>query len=404
MPSRQRANLHLLVAAGTISALGDGMTIVAAPLLAARLSTDPRLVSLVRVAAMLPWLTLGLSAGVIADRLARRRLMVTADLARVAVLLILAAVAGHDRSRIWPLYVLMFCAGAAQTIFDSAAQAFVADLVAEHDLEHANGLLLSGQSLAKSFLGPALGALLFAWSPAGPFLLDALSFAASASVLSMILYRRAPKSSPPPRPGLGADIARGLRYIAERPVLRIFAVLTCVLSFASGLSTGVVVLFTLDVLHMSAAGFGLLIGCESSGLLLGSLLVHRVRYRIGRGAALRMSLGWLAISPLLFGLNDVGWVALIICTLDGLNLALWTVLSTSLRLRIIPSELRGRTAAVYRLSSQGASLVGSLIGGWVAYAVSLRAPVLIGGGAACIVAALTMRRLVRLAGEPVPTA
>src|SRR5262249_39331987 len=130
-----------------------------------------------------PWLVFGLVSGAIADRVRRRQLMIAADCIRAVTVLVLALLAGHELTGLWPLYALVFVLGSAQTLFDSAVLAFIPEHVQDDRLERANGLLFAGQAVGMTFVGPPLGALLFTWSPAAPFAVDAASFVASAALL-----------------------------------------------------------------------------------------------------------------------------------------------------------------------------------------------------------------------------
>jgi hypothetical protein len=135
------ADFWRLWSAATISGAGDGVRVVALPLLAAGLTRDPRAVSLVAVAAGLPWLLSALPAGALVDRWDRKRVLWSVDFARAAVMagLVVGVALGH--ASIPLLLVVAFLLGSAQTLFDSAAQAALPVVVPRPDLERANGRL-----------------------------------------------------------------------------------------------------------------------------------------------------------------------------------------------------------------------------------------------------------------------
>ncbi|HRE03543.1 MAG TPA: MFS transporter, partial [Ilumatobacteraceae bacterium] len=166
--------------ASTVSNLGDGMFLVAMPLLAARTTDDAFAVALVTAANTLPWLLLSLHAGAIVDRHDRRRLLVIGDSFRGALLVLLTVIVAFDVMQIWMLWLLAFCLGIAEVVFDNAAQAILPALVEPDQLEKANGRRYSAELLANVFLGTPLGGALFAVAVWLPFGVDAVGYLAAA--------------------------------------------------------------------------------------------------------------------------------------------------------------------------------------------------------------------------------
>jgi MFS family permease len=393
---QQRRQFAAFWAAATVSAIGDGMTIVAIPLLAASVTDDPRAVAGIRIAALLPWLTLGLAAGVIADRVSRRRLAAYVNAVRVAMLAVVAVVAAQDLTTLLPVYLLVLLLGIAQTLFDSAAQALLPEIVPPERLERANGRLAAGQAIGLTFIGPPLGGLLFAWQPAAPFAIDAVSFAvAGALILVMRTGYGAshPSTSDRSVARFVGDIGRGLRYVWDRTLLRTMLIISAVSNFASGMANGVMVLFAAQVLGLSNTGFGLLVTFESAGALIGSLVAGRIGGWLGTWWTLRISIFLAGLCTLLLGLTRTPEIAYSVAALDGLAIAVWSVAAVSVRQRRIPADMLGRTAAFYRSAGLGSTLLGALVGGYVAYLTGLYVPFLVGGVLACAVVAVGASRL-----------
>jgi Transmembrane secretion effector len=184
MGRRPGRPLATLLAAGAVSNLGDGVTLAAAPLLAASITRDPRAIAAVGVAWSLPWLLFALVSGAVADRADRRRLMVGADLVRVGSLAALTAAVLGGRASIPALVTLFFVNATAETVFDTASQSTLPMVVDREDLPRANGWLQTVEFAANGLLGPALGGVLFAAAAAAPFAVDAASFGLSALLLA----------------------------------------------------------------------------------------------------------------------------------------------------------------------------------------------------------------------------
>jgi MFS family permease len=159
--------------ASTVSNLGDGITVVAGPLLAASLTRNPLLVAALTFAQRLPWLLLSLPSGALVDRLDRRRVMVAADLFRASVIGLLGVAILLDGASIALLCTTFFLLGVAETLFDNAAVSILPTMVPRASLTKANGRLLGAQIVTNDLAAPPLGGLLFATAAAVPFLLNA---------------------------------------------------------------------------------------------------------------------------------------------------------------------------------------------------------------------------------------
>ena len=193
VPTRLGASYYKLFWASVVSNLGDGMSLIAYPWLASAVTRNPLLVALVAVAQRLPWLVFTLPAGVITDRVDRRRAMIAMDALRAALTLVVAfAVLGRQGSLPGPdevdsvigtrtgLYALVLLAtlllGMAEVLRDNSGQTLMPNLVHPAQLEKANGRLWSIEMVANTFLGPPLGSLLLVGAFALPFFVDAGSF------------------------------------------------------------------------------------------------------------------------------------------------------------------------------------------------------------------------------------
>ncbi|MBA2337541.1 MAG: MFS transporter, partial [Acidimicrobiia bacterium] len=176
--------------ASVISNLGDGIGFVAYPWLASAITRDPLLIALIAVAQRLPWLVFTLPAGVITDRVDRRRLIVVMDIVRAALTLLVAFFVLAEPDLPSPdqvtagvvsgdtvLYVVLLLAtlllGFAEVLRDNAAQTILPAIVEPDALETANGRMWGAEMVANAFAGPPLGSLLIGAMFALPFFVDA---------------------------------------------------------------------------------------------------------------------------------------------------------------------------------------------------------------------------------------
>jgi MFS family permease len=361
-----------LLSATVSSGLGDGLVLVAFPLLAAQLTDDPRLVSGVAICAELPWLLLALPAGGVVDRAEHRSLLFRVEVARVIVLVAfgLAVVAGWSSLAL--LYLVVFVIGAGQTVFAAGVFTTVPRVVPTEHLTRANGLLAAGDTAAANMVGPALGGLLFAVAAALPFLLDGVSFALSAALVLLAV---------PVRPRVEAhtttlltDVRSAWRFFWSHALLRQLAFVIASLAFCQSVVAAPLVLYALRELGLGDAGFGVLLAVGAVGHVAGGLAAGRLE-RHASAAVLLLSAAVVAAGGyLVVGVAGGALVAGVGLVIEAVAVAVGNVASITLRQRLIPTELLGRVGNIFRFFIYGAIPLGALAGGFIASEIGLRAP------------------------------
>ncbi len=369
------ANYWKLWTASTISNLGDGVTLVAGPLLAASLTRDPVLVAGIAFAQRLPWLLLSLISGALVDRLDRRLLMVAVDGFRTVLLLGLALAVLLDFVNIPLLYVVFFLMGTAETLFDTASVSILPAVVPRESLEKANGRLFGAQIISNEFAAPPLGGFLFAAAASVPFFLDAGSFAAaSALVLFMRGKFKAERPEGTPPTTLWAEIREGLRWLWGHQLLRTLAVSLGVANLTMTATISIFVLFAQELLGLGPFGYGVLMTSVAVGGLAGSLAAEHLTGWLGAGTVMRIGLLIEAASTGVIALSREPLVVGAMLALFGFHAIVWNVITISLRQQIIPERLLGRVNSAYRLLGLGGMSVGALLGGVLARSFGLTAP------------------------------
>src|SRR5580693_1822835 len=187
---------------GFLADFGDGVRLAAFPLLAAQLTRAPAAVAAVTAVQGLPWLLFGAGAGVIVDRVDRRRLMVTVDIARTAIIAGLAAAVLIHEAGLVLIYVAAFLVGTGAALRGTAAVACVPRLVDPAGLDKANGRMIAGQIVGYELAGPAVGGWLFGMAAVLPFAVNA----GTLGIAALLLLTVPGVFAPPPRqhqPGTG---------------------------------------------------------------------------------------------------------------------------------------------------------------------------------------------------------
>lgn len=368
-------NFWKLWAASTISNLGDGVTLVAGPLLAASLTRDPVLVAGVAFAQRLPWLLFSLISGALVDRLDRRRLMVAVDGFRTVLLGFLGLAVLMDFVSIPLLYVVFFLMGTAETLFDTASVSILPAVVPRESLEKANGRLFGAQIVANEFAAPPLGGFLFAIAASVPFFFDAGSFAAAAVFVLVMRGKfqvERPEGATPTT--LWAEISEGLRWLWRNRLLRTLAITLGIMNLTMTATLAIFVLFAQERLGLGPVGYGVLLTSVAVGGLAGSLVAeHLVRW-LGAGTTMRVGLLIEAASTGVIALSREPLVVGAMLALFGFHAIVWNVITISLRQQIIPERLLGRVNSAYRLLGLGGMSVGALLGGVLARGFGLTAP------------------------------
>lgn len=384
----------------SVSSLGDGLVAVGFPLVAVSLSHSPMAVAAVAFATRLPWLLIGPVAGVIADRVHRGRLLVAADLVRAVLLGAAVLLLTMGMLSIPVLCVLGFFLGAFETLFVAGAHAGVPALVAPDGYDRANARLVATQHAGEQMFGPALGALAFAAFATAPFVGDALSFIVSGVVL-LSIRRHLPASQPEPRRAtVRHDLREGFDFLVQHPVLRLLTALIGSLAFAQALVTGVLVLYCVEVLHLSPAGYGLFIGLTASGNVVGAMVAPRVKVRFGAAGAITTAAMVSAVGLLVAARTSNVVLAGACFFFEASAVGVASVVNASLRQTLVPDALLGRVGNLFRSMIWSALPAGALLGGALASVLGLRAPLLIAGCLQVIVAEISADRLAAVLASP----
>ncbi|HET7480926.1 MAG TPA: MFS transporter [Rubrobacteraceae bacterium] len=361
--------------ASTISNLGDGITLVAGPLLAASLTRDPVLVAGLTFAQQLPWLLFSLLSGALVDRLDRRLLMASVDAFRTGVIGILGLAVLTGWASLPLMYGVFFLLGTAETLFANASLSIMPSMVQKEQLEKANGQMFAAELVTNQFAGGPVGGALFAVAAAFPFLIDAGTFAASSALILALRGRfRVVRPDGVQKAGILVEIAEGIGWLARHRLLLALAVMLGAGNLTFSATFSVMVLFAQDTLGLGSFGYGVLMTAGGVGGFFGSLLAGRVGGWIGTGRALFLVM--LIQGPMFAGIALSGnpVVVALIWAVGGFAAFAWNVLTFALRQTLIPDRLLGRVTSVYRLAGVGSGAFGALIGGLLAKHFGLSAP------------------------------
>jgi Na+/melibiose symporter-like transporter len=371
-------NFRLLWGATALSNLGDGLRLVALPLLATSVTDDPRLIAGVTVAERLPWLLFILPGGAWADRYDRRVLRMRLDMARAVVMAGLVAVVLLDQVSIGMLFVVAALLASAEAVVDSSSIAIVPATVEVGDLERAAGRLGSTELAMNDLVGPPIGGLMFGLAIAIPFGLDALSFAGAALVMAFMSGTYTSGAAHTAEHRMRTRVSEGFRWLWDQHLLRMLAVISTALGTASFIGNAVFVLYARETLGLSEFGYGVLLVPGAVGGIIGSLIAPRFR-----AFPLRVTLSCAVLASgaatWLLAMISIPAVAGLLWAVSLGAIMVWNVLTLALRQRLIPNEMLGRVSASYRFLVFLGMPVGALIGGLLAYRYGVRSAIFVSG-------------------------
>ncbi|MBI4932774.1 MAG: MFS transporter [Actinobacteria bacterium] len=359
--------------ASAISNVGDGMLIAALPLLAARITDSRVSVGLISTFFSIPWLLFALPVGALIDRTDRKRVLVTADMCRGALIGGLAAVAAFTEVQVWMLWVLAFGLGVGEVFFDSTSQTILPAIVTSEQLPRANGLRYAVEISGNTFVGAPIGSILFAVAVWLPFGIDAVSFVVAALLAASLRGNFRPTS-------VGLDIGwrrqirTGVRWLFRHRLLRNLALALGLTNFAFAACESTFVLFATEELGISSRGFGLLIAIVGAGSIMAGVAGGWLVNRMGRRFAILVASFSPVVTMAAIGTLPVAWWVVLMTTVQAAMITVWSIIAVTLRQQMVPDHLFGRVNSVFRWISWGAMPVGAFIGGVVAQNLGLRAP------------------------------
>jgi MFS family permease len=378
-------NYWKLWTSSVISNLGDGVTLIALPWLASAVTRNAFLIALIAVASRIPWLVFTLPAGVITDRVDRRKLMWWSQAFRAVLMFFSAGAVWYYQSTlpdpgevqdgvvsenavIYGLIVsvaLLF--GFAEVLYDNSAQTILPSIVEPEGLEKANARLWGAELVTNSFIGPPLGSVLIAVAFALPFFFDAGTFVIAAILIFLLTgtftVKRAGDQDPSDKVDWWGEIKEGVEWLWHHPLLRPMAIILGMLNGLGALTGATLVLFAQESLDVDALMFAVLGMAGAVGGITGSLAAPRISKALGSGTSLYLTLIASIVTNLVIGFATHWSLVFAMFAVFSFSAVLWNVITVSLRQTIIPDHLLGRVNSVYRFFAWGMMPIGFVLGG-----------------------------------------
>jgi predicted MFS family arabinose efflux permease len=374
VPSRLGTGFRWLLASSWSTNLGDGIGIAAGPLLIASLTRDPFLISMAALMAWAPPLLFGLYAGVLSDRLDRRRIVIVADLVRAVVLAALSGAVLTGTATVALALMALGVLATAEIFADLTSTTLTPMLVHRDDLAVANSRLQGGFITLNQLAGPPIGAALFAAGTVWPFAAQLVLVTGGVLLMARIVLPAHGREVAGGRDGVRRDIADGFRWVVRHAAVRTLVLTILIFNVTFGAAWSVLVLYASDRLGLGAVGFGLLSTISAVGGLFGTALYGWITRRVSLGNVMRAGLIIETLTHLALAVTTSAWSASVIFFLFGAHAFIWHTTSLTVRQRAVPEQLQGRVTSVNTICVYGGLVVGSAVGGTLATHYGVTAP------------------------------
>lgn len=368
--------------AETISVFGSQFYLMAMPLAAViMLNATASEMGLLFAVEMLPFLLFGLFAGVLADRMRRRSIMIVCDFGRAIVLAAIPVTWYFDLLS-WPvMFGVAFSAGAFTAFFDIAYQAYLPVLVRRSQLLDANSKLETSRA-SSQVAGPSIAGLVVdALGAPLAMVADSISFVGSAIFLLRVKKKEVVEKIGGHKPII-SEIREGLSIVFSNRTLRGIAGCTATGNLFGSMAYAIMMLFMVDTLSLSPSWIGLVFAVGAVGGVVGALTSSRVVASLGLGRAIVVSAALSGLPVILMILaypENAIFVLMPLQFAGGYLMVLYNVNQVSLRQSITPDELQGKMNATMRFLVWGVFPAGGLMGGILGEILGLRATILISG-------------------------
>jgi MFS family permease len=339
----------------------------------------------------LPFLVTGPMAGVAADRMDRKRLLLRTQWVLIVTAVLMGALVASGLLYVWHVFVFTLITGIAWTFTEPVRQSMIPSLVPKEDLANAIALNSGGFNLMK-IIGPALGGLMIAlFGAGGNFFVQAVAY---SGVLLMIYWMHVPPTSEVARRSSAmANLKEGFAYVWSTPAVLALMTLAYVPRIFAVPYQTLMPVFQKDVLKVGPEGLGILMAAPGVGAVISVLLLASLGNSLRRqGLFLVGSIIILGFFLILFSQITYFPLALISLVLVGIFQMLFLASTNTILQMIVPDELRGRVMSLYMLD-RGFMPIGAMFAGVTAHFIGAPLTVATMGAVVVVLAVLVAWRV-----------
>ncbi|MDH7481195.1 MAG: MFS transporter [Armatimonadota bacterium] len=337
-------NFTLLWVAQLISVIGDWVLTAALLVFVYKLTGEKVTVGKMIIFEALPVLLFGYPAGMIADCLNRRRVMIFSDLARAGLVLLLLFV--RTAESIWIVYFVAFFCGLFSLFFRPARTASIPNIVPKELLMTANSAATFNETVGM-LIGPVIGGALGYSFIRTACILDSATFLFSAIALMFTVIPQGKSSMPRRLSELGRESVDGIGFVIRSRTLRSLLLILGLMAVAVGAYNVLEVIFAMDDLKLSGGEFGMLLSAAAMGMFVGSLIAGSISRRFSPAIFLSTGVFGVGLTMIWFSQTHIIHTALMALFMMGVCNAAAIIGCSTLFQLCTPNRLQARAIAMF---------------------------------------------------------
>jgi MFS family permease len=379
-------NFQLFFGGQSISLIGTWMTRIATSWLVYRLTGSALLLGTVGFAGQIPTFLLAPFAGVLVDRIDRRKVLVWTQTLAMLQSLALAWLTLSHRITIAEVLALSAMQGVINAFDMPGRQSFMVKMVEDRaDLSNAIAINSSMVNTAR-LIGPSLAGLLIAATNEGwCFLVDGISYI--AVIVSLLMMRIAPDQAQRATTSMIGQMKEGWTYVAASAPIRSILLLFALLSLMGWPFMVLMPVFAAQVLHGGPHTLGFLMGAVGVGSLISALSLVMRRSVRGLTRIIPVAAAIFGVGLICFGLSHFLWLSMLMMLVTGFGMMQGMTSSNTIVQTLVDENVRGRVMSYYTVAFVGMAPFGSLLAGALAHLIGAPRTVIV-SGAACILGSI----------------
>ncbi len=376
-------NFRLFFSGQSISLIGTWMTRVATSWLVYRLTGSALLLGAVSFAGLIPSFLLAPFAGVLVDRMNRRKVLIVTQVAAMVQSLALAALTLSHRITIHEVIALSVMQGMVNAFDMPVRQSFMVQMVDHReDLQNAIAINSSMVNVAR-LVGPSIAGLVISLLNEGwCFLIDGVSYL--AVIASLLMMRVTAPQIAKATTSLVEQLREGWVYVAGFRPIRTILLMFAIVSLMGWPYMVIMPIFAAQVLHGGAHTMGFLMGAAGVGSLISAFSLVLRRSVKGLLKMIPIAAVAFGLGLVLFGMSHVMWLSMLLLVLVGWGMMQGLTASNTIIQTLVPEDKRGRVMSYYTVAFVGMAPFGSLLAGWLAHAIGAPHTVEITGIVCCL--------------------
>lgn len=393
LPALGNRNYRLFFAGQGFSLIGTWIQQVAMSWLVYRLTGSAFLLGVIGFTSQVPSLVLSPVAGVLADRLDRRRILIVTQTVSMLQAFTLAAIVLMNGAAVWHIVVLSIVLGIANAVDMPVRHSFTVEMV--EDRKYLGNAIALNSSLFNGarLIGPSLAGILISLFGEGVcFLINGASYlAVIAALTAMKVPPYEEKSGSEP---ILKELREGFTYAWHTPPIRSVLMLVVLVSLAGMPYTVLLPVFASRILHGGAHTYGFLMTASGVGAFLATIFLASRRETTGLCRIISAAIMIFSIGLASFSLSRTIWLSIPFLFVTGFGVITQLASSNTILQTVVDENKRGRVMSLYTMALMGIAPVGSLLAGTLAVAFGVTAT-LLAGSMACMAGAFIFERKLR---------